>query len=147
MSKTKIYEGYLKLIPDCEDCEVLCLIPIEEIKQEDWGFVELEERWLSSQIQEDVYKYGDKVNLRYWITDIKPYSRDHLNQYVVDTYYGIVHAEGEMYYSDVTGYLWTEDKIELRNRDISIGTSRNIVDELESFVDHYCTLEIEYLEE
>lgn len=81
---------------------------------------------------------GKQVSVRYWITD-EQIERDEAQEAFLRTLLGDVDAEFGAHYSDITGYLWTDEKL-------NIG-GHNLLKELKSHVGKWLILEVEIHEE
>lgn len=79
--------------------------------------------------------YGKQVTLRYWISDTLM-SREELAENNMLVYSGALYANYGAAYSECTGYLWTDDKLNVGGHDL-----RN---ELEGDLGKYLYLEAEY---
>jgi hypothetical protein len=91
---------------------------------------------LAEQISEDMEECGRYLSVRYWTSDAEQ-SDDQLRENVVRSLFG--DGEGTRFhnaYSDITGYLWTDE-------DIMIG-GHDLLAELESHLGQWCLLEIGY---
>lgn len=77
---------------------------------------------------------GRQVSARYWITD-KEVTRDEAVGQYLKTLFGDAEAEFMAHYSDITGYLWTDE-------DLMIG-GHDLEDELRSSVGKWLILEID----
>lgn len=69
--------------------------------------------------------HGKQVSIRYWIID-KEVSKEEASDAVQRTLLGDATVEFEVYYSDITGYLWTDENL-------MVG-GHNLLEELRSFV-------------
>jgi hypothetical protein len=60
---------------------------------------------------------GKNVSVNYYISD-KKLSREELEKQHLEKIFGVVDAECYPVYSDVTGYLWTEEKCRIGGHDL-----------------------------
>lgn len=77
---------------------------------------------------------GKNISVRYWISDVED-CIERIKENATKILMGDCTAEYCARYSDITGYLWTDDKL-------NVG-GHNLLRELESFVGKYLVLEIE----
>lgn len=75
-----------------------------------------------------------RVTCRYWITD-RQASRDEAQEAFLRTLTGIGEARCNSRYSEITGYLWTDE-------DLNIG-GHDLLEELKSHVGKWLILEID----
>lgn len=90
---------------------------------------------LSEEITDDIEEYGNFLSVRYFVTD-QPVD---IESAVVNWQHellGTGEAEYDVFYSDITGYLWTDEKICVGGHDL--------LAELYSFCGKYLIMEIEY---
>lgn len=91
---------------------------------------------LAYQISEAMYEHGRYLSVRYWTSDDE-LRDDELRERVIRALLG--DGDGTRYndrYSDITGYLWTDE-------DIVVG-GHDLLDELRSHLGQWCLLEIRY---
>jgi hypothetical protein len=91
---------------------------------------------MGSPIAEDLMdEINEKqVSVRHWISDISQ-TKEELTESFLKNLFGAVDAEYTARYSEDTGYLWTDSKL-------NIG-GHNLLDELESNIGKYIYLEID----
>lgn len=122
MNNKIIYEGFLKLGSNGEEDEILFLEghsdPIAE---------ELSDR-ISNKF----------ITVRYYICN-KETTLEQAEEYFVRQLYGEFIANYDMCYSEITGYLWT-------NEDLQVG-GHDLLEELKSYVEKYLIMIIEIDEE
>ncbi len=125
----KIYTGWVKTIEDvnCHDTFTL---------QESASTSTLDP--LSDKIMNDIGIYGRKLSVQYFASDIQMDS-DALVTAWLDQIEGIGSADYAVRWSDVTGYLWTDDYIMVGGHDL--------IEELQSHEGMYIHLEIKYSKE
>jgi hypothetical protein len=90
---------------------------------------------LAETIGDDLDKHGRYASVRYW-TAAWPVADDDLIESSVRVLLGEFEAEYSPHYSDITGYLWTDE-------DIKVG-GHDLLEELKSQAGRYCLLEIGY---
>ena len=90
---------------------------------------------LAEVIQEDMANYGQYLTVRYFLSD-RPMSRDALIEALMSTITGCVNAEYQMCYSEITGYLYT-------NEEVMVG-GHDLLGELRQHVGEWLDLEIVY---
>ncbi len=80
---------------------------------------------------------GKQVSVRYWITD-EPLSKKALLEEHIKQISGCLEAKYFINYSDLTGYLWTDE-------DLNIG-GHDLLNELSDYLGKYIYLEIDVVE-
>lgn len=86
-------------------------------------------------VSDDISEHGDYLTVRYFVSDCKCGLQDAIINWQ-RTVMGLGDAEYRVHYSDITGYLWTDE-------DLTVG-GHDLIEELSSFVGKYLILEIEY---
>ena len=91
---------------------------------------------MGSPISEDLMDEinGEQVSVRYWISDVIQ-TKEELTESFLKNLFGVVDADYSVQYSETTGYLWTDSKL-------NIG-GHSLLDELESNIGKYIYLEID----
>ena len=118
MSRKVVYKGFIRtqgygdndyalFIGDCEE-------PIAEVFEEDLQ--------------------GQQVTVRYWTSD-KEKTKEELQKGALSKILGSVHADYGDRFSEYTGYLWTDEELNIGGHDL--------LSELESYLDKYIYLEVE----
>jgi len=113
----KTYTGWLDVRDYGESDDVLFLSGIDEPFAEELEFMS-----------------GGKVTVSYWISDVET-GVDAIKEQAISQILGAANVEFHARYSDITGYLWTDEKL-------NIG-GHNLLDELKSSVGKYLVLEVE----
>jgi hypothetical protein len=90
---------------------------------------------LAERISDDMDLGGQYLSVRYW-TASEPRSDDDIREGAVLAYLGAGDVQFSPHYSDITGYLWTDE-------DINVG-GHDLLAELRSQKGRYCLLEIDY---
>lgn len=75
-----------------------------------------------------------QISVQYWIAD-KEMTKDELQEGMLKKLFGTIDVEYWASYSDVTGYLWT-------NQELKVG-GHDLLDELQSNLGKYIYLEID----
>ena len=78
------------------------------------------------------YMSGNIVTVRYYISDKEATEEELQEDFLINTLYGNLESEYGAFYSEVTGYLWTDDKLNIGGHDLR--------KELESYVGKYLYL-------
>lgn len=117
MSESKTYSGWLALHGYGEADDILFLSTLREPLAE-----ELE--WIA-------YK---EVSVRYWITD-KEATKDEAQESFVRKLFGEAEVKFGARYSEITGYLWTDE-------DLNVG-GHDLLAELRGHVGKWLILEVE----
>ena len=92
---------------------------------------------LADTITGHINRYGDNLTVRYFIVD-KEVSKQELEENLVKQVMGIGDASYCMRYSDITGYLWTDE-------DLVVG-GHDLMAELRGNIGKFLHMEIEYNE-
>lgn len=90
---------------------------------------------LAEAIRDDMDSHGEFLTVRYFISD-RAATHEELNEELVRTITGAGEARFSHRYSEVTGYLWTDE-------DLMVG-GHDLLEELRSHVGQFCHLEITY---
>lgn len=77
---------------------------------------------------------GKQVSARYWIAD-KETTKEQLQEDFIRTISGIGDAEYTSRYSDITGYLWTDEELKIGGHDL--------LEEIRSYLGKFIYLEID----
>lgn len=77
---------------------------------------------------------GKQVSIRYWISDTKK-TKEQIQEGALKTIMGVVDAEYGDRYSEITGYLWTDEELNIGGHDL--------LAELSSFKRKFVYLEID----
>ena len=121
------YRGVLALHCHCEAFDVLFLDG------------DLDDRYpyepLAETIGDDLDSHGRYASVRYWTADV-PMPDDTIAESAVRAMLGDLDAEYAARYSDVTGYLWTDE-------DLKVG-GHDLLEELKAQAGRYLLLEISY---
>jgi hypothetical protein len=125
----KVYNGLLVATNNGEEDDLLGLM----IKDgSDWH-TEI----LADMIKDDIYN-GNYLSVLYFISD-KKLSKDELIEQHLKILYGIGDIEYRVRYSETTGYLWTDEEINVGGHDL--------LEELKSYFGEWLYMEIEYSKE
>jgi hypothetical protein len=90
---------------------------------------------LADRIENDIGYYGRNLTVRYFITD-KPVEKEQLEQDLAKVVMGLGKADYHMAYSDITGYLWTDEELNVGGHDL--------LGELQESIGKFLHMEIEY---
>lgn len=77
---------------------------------------------------------GKQVSVRYWISDTKK-TKEELQEGFLKTLFGAVDADYGDAYSEITGYLWTDEELNIGGHDL--------VSELRNYINKFVYMEIE----
>jgi hypothetical protein len=113
----KIYTGWINVKDYGESDDVLFLSGIDEPFSEELDFMS-----------------GKNVTVSYWISDVEA-SVDAIKEQAISQILGAANVEFHARYSDITGYLWTDEKL-------NIG-GHNLLNELKSSAGKYLVLEVD----
>lgn len=128
LTVTKRYRGTLHLGTHGEACDVLILDDGESIYSAPFTKV----------ISSDIEQYGGYLTVRYWTAD-KPCNDDAMIEGAIRELLGVGETEFNHAYSEITGYLWTDEEINVGGHDM--------LEELCAQQGRYCLLEITYSQE
>ena len=113
----KTYTGVLALGPFGEGVDIL--------------FLSSHERPLAEELQ---WMCGKRATVRYWITNA-PATKTEAQESFIRQLSGDVDGKFESRYSEITGYLWTDENLTVGGHDL--------IAELKSYAGKYLILEIE----
>lgn len=95
---------------------------------------------LAQQVEEAIESYGNFLSVRYWTTVAsKQVPDEKLEESAVRTLLGDSEAEYLAHYSEITGYLWTDELLVVGGHDL--------LHELRSHLKEWCVVEITYSKE
>lgn len=94
---------------------------------------------LAETIGDDLERHGRYASVRYWTADAPMGDEEIAEGAIRAMLGGEADAQYSPRYSDVTGYLWTDE-------DITVG-GHDLLEELKSQAGRYCLLEIGYAKE
>lgn len=123
-----IYRGLLIKVSNGEEDDLLGLV----------GDTYQASEPLAETIKDDIVQHGDYLSVRYYTSD-KQMTLDELNEALFRTLYGEGEARYGMHYSEITGYLWTDEEINVGGHDL--------LEELKSYLGKWLHLEIEYTDQ
>jgi hypothetical protein len=115
----KIYKGLIKLAEQSEEYEALFIGDEDEPLAEGWGDL----------------LHGKQVTVRYWISDNEQ-TKEQLKENQLLAISGAVYADYGACYSELTGYLWTDETLKVGGHDL--------IYELQSNVGKYLYMEVDY---
>jgi hypothetical protein len=122
----KSYRGFLRLGSNGEEDDILFLAK----DREDDGEI------LAELVGNDINLHGNYVAVRYFTAD-EEMSIDDLTMDLIKQVSGAAEARHRMKYSEMTGYLWTDE-------DLKVG-GHDVLEELKGHVGRFCHLEIEFV--
>jgi hypothetical protein len=116
MSKTHTYQGWLHVRPwpQGEGEECVFLFENKEPSRHDV----LYEEPLFEKIAGSAYPSGRTVFARWWSAEEKA-TKDELNEAVAAQLLGAAHLKFGAVYSDLTGYLWTDNEFTIGGHDLN----------------------------
>ena len=120
---TKVYRGRIKETSNGEDDRLLGLGSGSQ------------HRPLAEVIADDMEEYGRYLTVRYYVSD-EEMSEEELKRSVLRVIFGEGDAECEAQYSETTGYLWTDEELNVGGHDL--------LAELHSQMGRHLHLEITY---
>jgi hypothetical protein len=126
----KVYNGLLVATSNGEEDDLLGLM--DEDSEHHWSTDILAEL-----IEQDMYD-GEFLSVKYFISDVKM-DKDTLLDSWMKTLYGEGEAEYSTHYSEITGYLWTDEEINVGGHDL--------LEELRSNMGKWLYMEIDYSKE
>jgi len=116
--ETKTYIGKLELCDYGDAYDIL--------------FISSTEQPLADILEDDIL--GETVSVRYWICDAEM-TKEQAQESFLKILMGMADVEFGARYSEVTGYLWTDEKIKIGGHDL--------LAELKSYVGKWLILEID----
>ncbi len=93
---------------------------------------------LARKIEEDIRAYGRYLSVQYFVAEHEQ-SIDELQIAWLNRLEGIGDADYTVHYSEYTGYLWTDEEINIGGHDL--------LNELKGYKDKFLYLEIQYSKE
>lgn len=144
---TKIYRGWITEGTDSSEPEYDDALGLEPYSKEERKVKERRDHWwrwplmnnaLVVEVGSNMYRHGNYLTVRYYISDQEASVEELLEQHM-RTLFGDGDVDFSSRYSDITGYLWTDEEL-------NVG-GHNLLDELRSYVGKFCHLEIDYAEE
>jgi len=123
----KVYRGFLRVDSHGDSDDILFL---DEKRGEE------SERILAEALKDDMGEHGHHLTVRYFTAD-EEMSIDGLTETFVKIVSGIPDIEYSVKYSEITGYLWTDE-------DIKVG-GHDLLEELKSEKGRFCHLEVEFV--
>jgi hypothetical protein len=114
---TKTYEGLLCLHNHGEAPDVLFLSSLSDPIAEELCWI-----------------HNKKVTARYWVSD-KPCTKEEAIDATILTVMGIGKVDFNSRYSELTGYLWTDEELKIGGH--------NLLNELKSYVGKWLILDLE----
>lgn len=103
-----IYKGFIKEAAKGENDDALFIGDMEYPLAEEF----------ESELQ------GKQVSVRYWISDTEK-TKEELQESFLKTLFGSVSAEYGDAYSEITGYLWTDEELKIGGHDLLSELSSN----------------------
>lgn len=82
-------------------------------------------RFLAEEISEDIEELGQYLTVRYWVSD-EFIPVEQIQEAFLNTLYGVGSAEYELHYSEITGYLWTDEELKVGGHDLLAELSSNL---------------------
>lgn len=122
----KVYRGFLRLGSNGEEDDILFLAK----DREDQGEI------LTELVGADINIHGNYISVRYFTAD-EEMSIDDLTMDLVKQMSGVAEARYRMKYSEITGYLWTDEDLQIGGHDLLY--------ELKGHAGRFCHLEVEFV--
>lgn len=137
----KVYRGWLRLLSNGEEDGILCLCAdgAESGPCDDWN--DGCPTPLSHVVELDMENHGRYLSVSYYLFDLE-LSEEEMREAWVRQVMGLGRAEYGMAYSEITGYLWTDNELKVGGHDL-----------LEELASHlkagpcFCQLEVGYSRE
>lgn len=98
-------------------------------------FLECDGEPLAKQIEDHLRAFGRTVSVSYFLAN-EPHTKEQLEDNLIRVLSGDLEAEYTDHYSEITGYLWTDEGL-------AVG-GHNLLDKIRSGVGRYLHLEIVY---
>lgn len=115
MEKQIIYEGFLRLASNGEEDDILYLDKDSSNPEEEFNYYKWDDEPLAEILECDIA--NKNVTVRYYISN-KKLSLEEANDYLIRQICGIADADYCMRYSECTGYLWTDEEINIGGHDL-----------------------------
>lgn len=126
--KVEYYSGYINKY--CSKSDVRCLALVETLDNFNYTNSSLLE-----DIEDDIKSHGCFLTVKYWISE-KPLNEYQRTMEVAMLQSGLGHIKYCEYFSEITGYLWTDENFTVGGHDL--------LTELESYDGKYLHMEIRY---
>jgi hypothetical protein len=124
VTETRIYRGYIAEHDQADATDVLYLTGVNDP--------------LADAVEDDIDSFGRYLTVRYFITDVER-SAEELDEALAKQVIGYGKAEFHHRYSEITGYLWTDEELKVGGHDL--------LDELRSHKGKFVHLEIVFSKE
>ncbi len=140
-----VYRGKIMFGSNGEEDRIIVIVPYDRASKmtpNEWPCLSWGElNPLSEVIMDDMYEHGRYLSVRYFTYDDtgKELPIESIQEEFIKSLYGEGDVKYGMQYSEETGYLWTDD-------DINVG-GHDLREELESHVGKLIHLEIDYSRE
>jgi hypothetical protein len=132
----KVYAGWVRLATETyeDDGDILFVVPTDDLDLCDYE----DEDTLAYKIEEDILAHGRYLSVQYFVSDTEQ-SFDELQVAWLNRLEGIGDADYYVHWSECTGYLWTDEEINVGGHDL--------LAELKGYDGKYLYLEIQYSKE
>jgi hypothetical protein len=129
MSESRVYEGWLVATSNGEEDGLLGL----KTAPDDW-----DTEYLAELVMQDREEFGEYASVSY-ITADKALTEEERLTAIIGMQLGVLEADYNARYSDVTGYLWTDEALNVGGHDL--------LAELKSHIGRWLRLEIAFSRE
>lgn len=130
----KLYRGWIALKSHREGYDILFVGGTKE----SWLSKDGSDEPLADRLVDDISQHGSFLSVRYWISDAES-TLEEAQEGFIQILFGAGNARYNHVYSEITGYLWT-------NEDLKVG-GHDLLDELKSSEGKFLNLEIEFFKE
>lgn len=135
MSHIETYRGWLRLDHQKEEeDDVLCITECPHVCEHCYQYID-GDNILASLIQRGIRNYGAYLSVQYFVSNVE-LPLETLQIEWLNRMEGLSDAKYEVRWSDITGYLWTDE-------DIHIG-GHDLLEELQLYVGKFLHCEVIY---
>ena len=130
---TKLFSGWIALRNEGEAYDILFVGGTKSswLSNED-------NRPLAERVQDLMMSHGDFLSIRYWVSDKEQPLEEVQEEFLMELM-GAANADYGHHYSELTGYLWTDEELMVGGHDL--------LKELKSHKDRFLHLEITFSQE
>lgn len=129
MTTTKVYAGRLVQTSNGDEDDLVGLQVLSDRPPKWWEDCAI----LAEVIQDDIEDYGNYLTVSYWISD-EPMNDDERTDALI--LMGLGEADYDKRYSDYTGYLWTDEELNVGGHDLLEELHQNLGKHLYMEVDY-----------
>lgn len=130
----RIYRGFVELSSNGEEEDILHLDKRDGVEMNTWDH----KYFLAGEIQEDIDSFGSYLSVKCYVSNVE-FSEEEIREQSIKHILGIGESKYGMCYSECTGYLWTDEHINVGGHDL--------LTQIKSYYGSFLQLEITYSRE